>query len=187
MRLKKCNAICALLTAIALIVHVGYNIFAYLTFYYNPALKTATATPFLVCVCAHAVMGMCAVFLQSDGTRLDIYQRQNRRTIIQRVSAAFIFPLLIVHLKTYSLLQGMAEGGTWIPFALVIALQLAFYAVIYAHTVTSVSNAFITLGLLGSRQAKDRLDRLVAVLFGALLLLAAFAVVKGQLAMFLPR
>lgn len=187
MRLKKCNAVCALLTTLALIVHVGYNTFSYLTFYYNPILKTATAIPFILCVCAHAVMGMCVVFLQSDGTRLDVYQRQNRRTVVQRVSAALIFPLLIVHLKTFSLLQEMSEGGKWIPFAIIICLQLAFYGVIYAHTVTSVSNAFITLGLLSSQQTKERLDRIVAIVFGALFLYATYAVVKGQLAMFLPR
>ena len=63
MKLKKLNAVLALLSTIAMIFHIGYNIFAYLTMYYNPTLKLVSAVPFIVITCIHAVLGMCLVFL----------------------------------------------------------------------------------------------------------------------------
>lgn len=186
MALKKVNAALGLLSTLALLVHVGYSTYVYLSFYYNPALKTLTALPFIVCACAHAVCGMCAVFLQGDGTSLDAYARQNRGTVVQRVCAALIFPLLIVHLKTYELLQGYAEQGAWGAFGLLIVLQLVFYAVVFAHTAASFSKALITLGLLASREKQQSLDRAVYAVCAAVFALAAFAVVRGQLVMFLP-
>lgn len=80
-----------------MIVHICYNVFCFLTFYYNPTLQKAVSIPFIVLVCVHAVLGMLTLLLSSDGTRLDGYPKQNLRVILKRVSAALIFPLLIVH------------------------------------------------------------------------------------------
>ena len=63
MKLKETNAVLAILSEFALLIHIGYTVFAYLTFYYNPMLKTITALPFIVLACIHAVCGMCAVFI----------------------------------------------------------------------------------------------------------------------------
>lgn len=184
MWLKKCNAVLALLTILALLVHVGYNVFCYLTLYYNPTLKTLTAAPIVVFVCLHAIAGMCSVFLLGDGTRVAPYQRQNRRTVIQRVSAALIFPLLIVHLNTFGVLQESSKNGAWLKFGLVMLAQVAFYAMVAAHVATSFSRAFITLGLLSSKTAQARIDRIAYVVCACLFLVAAFVVVRGQLGMF---
>ena len=77
MKLKKINAALGLLSIVAMLLHIGYTVFAYLAFYYNPTLKLLMAVPFMVLACLHAVCGMLVVFLQSDGTRLDLYPRQN--------------------------------------------------------------------------------------------------------------
>lgn len=185
MKLKKCNAALGLLTILALFVHIGYSVFAYLTFYYNPTVKTLTAAPVIVFTCLHAITGMCSVFLLGDGTRVDPYQKQNRRTVIQRVSAALIFPLLIVHLNTFNMLKGAAEGGVWIVFGLVLLAQVAFYAVVALHVATSFSRALITLGWLSSKKTQEKIDRVVTVLCACLFLVAALVVIKGQLSMFL--
>ena len=74
MKLKKFNALIALLSSIALLIHIGYSSFAYLTMYYNPDMKNLTATPFIICTMIHAVCGMCIVFLQNDGTDLSVYK-----------------------------------------------------------------------------------------------------------------
>lgn len=185
MSLKKCNAVCALATTLALLVHVGYNAFAYLTLYYNPTLKVLTAFPFLFCACLHAAMGIYAVFFNADGTRMGLYKRQNWHTLVQRIAAFAIAPLLVAHMHTFSLLQGAATGEAWGAFALVLVLQLAFYAAIAVHVALSLSRALITLGLLGSRETQKRLDRLVCVICAAAMLAAAVIVVRGQLAMFL--
>ena len=43
MKLKKINAALGLLSIVALLLHLGYTVFAYITFYYNPTLKLLTA------------------------------------------------------------------------------------------------------------------------------------------------
>lgn len=185
MKLKKINAALSLATALAMLVHIGYTVYAYLAFYYNPGLKLLTAIPFMVLTCLHAVCGMAAVFLQADGTRLDLYPRQNRRTIVQRLSAALIFPLLILHLKTYDLLRASAEGGQWFCFALLLLSQPLFYGTTLAHVAVSLTRAMITLGWLESRERQRAIDRVVYVICAIIFAVAVFAVVKGQLAMFL--
>ena len=186
MRIKKINAVLSLLTVLAIIVHIGYNIFAYLTFYYNPMLKGLTAGPFMLLACLHAILGMMIVFLQADGTRLDLYPKQNRSTVIQRVSAALIFPLMILHTKTFSLLQSCAGSGKWVPFVLLIITQPLFYGTVLTHVAVSVTRALVTLGRIDSREKQKKIDCIVYIFCAVLFALAVFAVIRGQLAMFLP-
>ena len=144
MKLKRLNAALALLSIVAMILHIGYNIFSYLTMYYNPAMKLLTAMPFIVITCIHAVLGMCLVFLLGDGTRLDLYPAQNRQTVIQRISAALIFPLLIIHLKTFEFLKTFSAGNNWAAFVLVILIQILFYGVVISHAAVSFPKALVT-------------------------------------------
>ncbi len=186
MKLKKINAVTALLSTMAMILHIGYNIFSYLTMYYNPAMKSLTAIPFIVLTCIHAVLGMCLVFLLGDGTRLDLYPAQNIRTVIQRISAALIFPLLLIHLRTFDLLKGLSEGKKWAAFALVILVQILFYGVVISHAAVSFPGALVTLGIIDSRE-KLKVSQRIAFLTGLVLMLASvFAVIYGEMKMFLP-
>ena len=187
MKLKKINAVLSILSMLALLVHVGYSSYAYLTFYYNPTLKMLTSLPFIVFVCLHAICGMCVVFLQNDGTRLDVYKKQNKGIIMQRVSAAFIFPLLIVHLKTFELLNNSSADGRWAMFGLVTVVQIAFYALVFTHAATSFSKAFITLGVLTDAKKQKSLDRFAYIFCGAVFLAASISVVRGELMMFIPK
>ncbi len=187
MKLKKLNAAVSLLTVLAMLVHVGYTAFAYLAFFYDPLLKKLTAAPFMILVCAHAVMGMTAVFLQTDGTRADLYPRLNRGTVIQRVTAALIFPMLILHMNTFRILSGAAEAGRTGLFWLVLLVQPLFYAVVLSHAAVSCAKALITLGLLSDRGLQKRIDRAVYIIFAAVFCIAAYAVLRGQLTMFLPQ
>ncbi len=184
MKLKKINAVLSLLTTLTLLIHLGYTIYAYLAFYYNPDLKLLTAMPFMVLACLHAVCGMTAVFLQSDGSSLNLYPKQNLRTVLQRMSAALILPLLILHLNTFHLLQTCAEGGLWVWFYLLILSQPLFYATVLTHTALSLTRALITLGWLGSRDQQRILDRIVYSAFAIIFALAVYAVVKTEIVMF---
>lgn len=185
MKLKKINAVLSLMTILTLLIHVGYTVFAYMTFYYNPGLKLWTSVPFMVCACLHAVCGMAAVFLQADGTSLALYPKQNKGTIIQRMSAALIFPLLILHLNTFNLLASCAGGGRWFFFVLIVLSQPLFYGVVLAHTAVSFSRALITLGWLSSTEKKKITDWIVYAVCIICFVLSAFFIIKGQLAMFL--
>ena len=185
MKLKKINAALGLLSIAAMLVHVGYTVVAYLTFYYNESLKYLTAIPFMVLVCLHAVCGMLTIFLQTDGTRLDLYPKQNLRTILQRISAALILPLLILHINTFGLLQSTAQAGQWFWFALLMISQPMFYGVALTHVAVSVTRGLITLGLLGSREKQKRIDRVIYILCAAAFAVSAYVVLKTELAMFL--
>ena len=186
MKLKKTNAALGLLSIAAMLIHIGYTVFAYLTFYYNPLLKQLTAIPFMALTCLHAICGMTAVFLQSDGTRLDLYPKQNLRTILQRVSAAVLLPLLILHINTFGLLQSSAGAGRWLWFALLLISQPLFYGTALTHIAVSVTRALITLGWLTSRDRQKTIDRIVYILCTAAFAIATFVVLGTELAMFLP-
>ncbi len=185
MKLKKINAALGLLSIVAMLLHIGYTVFAYLAFYYNPALKLLTAVPFMVVACLHAVCGMLAVFIQADGTRLDLYPKQNLRTILQRASAALILPLLILHINTFNLLQSSAQAGQWLWFGLLMLSQPLFYATVLTHIATSVTRAFITLGWLASTEKRKGIDRVVYILCALAFAVSTFVVLRTELAMFL--
>ncbi len=185
MKLKKINAVISLLTILFILVHIGYNTYCYLTFYYNATLKIVTSIPVMISVCLHGILGMLAVFLMGDGTKLTTYPKQNIRTVIQRVSSALIFPLLILHLNTFNILKTSSENGSWSKFILVIICQIIFYGIIILHTAVSATKALITLGWLSSPEKQKKLDRIIYIIAGLVFALAAFSIVKGQLSMFL--
>ncbi|MCR4600553.1 MAG: hypothetical protein K5767_02280 [Clostridia bacterium] len=185
MKLKKLNAALGLLSIAAMLLHIGYTVFAYLTFYYDPMLTILTAVPFMVLVCMHAICGMLSVFLQADGTRLDMYPKQNMRTILQRVSAALIFPMLILHINTFGLLKSTVESGQWAAFFLLMISQPLFYGVVLTHVAVSASRGFITLGWLTSPKVQKNIDRVVFIICGAAFIIATFVVLRTEVAMFL--
>lgn len=187
MVLKKLNAILGLLSAVAVLFHMGYNSFAYLAFYYNPVLKQWASIPLMVLVCAHAVLGMCSVFLLGDGTSLSTYPAKNRKTLIQRISAALIFPLLILHINTFELLKNSSSERNWALFVLLLIVQIIFYAVITVHTSISISKAFISLGMIENEKNLKLLDRIAWCIFGLAFIITSIAVTKGELLMFIPQ
>ena len=174
----------SLLSILALLVHLGYSVYEYLTMYYNPFLTKLFSTVLMVAVCLHAVLGMSAVFLMGDGTRLSLYPRQNRLTVVQRLSAALFFPLLFLHTKTFQLLKTSAENRTWFVFALLIIAELFFFADVIIHMAVSLSRALITLGWLSSRETQNKLDRTLMIVGIILFLVTAVSVIRTQLIMF---
>ena len=185
MKLKKLNAVLGLLSILSLLVHVGYTIYTYIAFYYNPVISRATQLPLVLLVLTHAVCGMLILFLYNDGSQPTLYPKQNRRTIIQRVSAALILPVLFVHFDTFKTMQSSAEAGNTTPVYLLMVIETLFFAIVIAHVSTSLTNAFITLGILSSRETQKKINRAVYVIGAAVFLFAVFAVVRTQAAMFL--
>ena len=106
-------------------------------------------------------------------------------TILQRLSAALIFPLLILHINTFSMMKGAAEKGQ-VPFILIFILaELLFFAVVVTHVAVSFTKGLVTLGLLSARETQKKLDKIVYVLGAVFYVIAVFAVVKVQIAMFI--
>ena len=187
MKLKKLSAILGLLSMVTLLVHIGYTAYSYLMFFYNPGLKLLTSIPFMILTCLHAICGMAIVFLQSDGTRLDLYPKQNIRTILQRITAALIFPMLILHINSFDLLRSSATNERWLSFSLLMLTQPLFYGVVLTHIAVSLTRAMITLGWISSREKQRAIDRIVLIAGAVIFLIASFAVLRGLLSMFLPK
>lgn len=185
MKMKKMNAALGLLSILFMLLHIGYTVYAYLTFYYNPFLKMVFSVPFIAAVCLHAVLGMITVFTQADGTRMDLYAEQNRRTVLQRVSAALIFPLLILHINTFSLMKSCAEKGQVVFILFLMVAELLFFAVVITHVSVSLTRGFVTLGLLTSRKTQTTLDRIIYVIGAVVYIVSVYAVLKVQIVMFL--
>lgn len=186
MFLKKLNAALGELSILFMLVHIGYSVYAYLTAYYNPLLKNLTAIPFMVLVCLHAICGMLTLFLQRDGGRPDLYPKQNLGTILQRVSAVLILPLLILHINTYTLMKGAAEEGQIVWVVLLMLGEILFFGCVISHVALSLTKGLVTLGILSSEKTKRTLDLILYVLCAVIFVISCVAVLKGQIGMFFP-
>ena len=185
MKLKKVNAALSLLTIVGMLIHVIYNVYAYMTFYYNPVLKQLTAYPFLICVCLHAVLGIFIVATRGDGTGIRYYPGQNISTIIQRVSAVLMLLLLIVHIRMFNLMEYAAGQGKWWLWWLLVFGEVLFFAAVIAHISVSFSKALITMGWLDSMEIKKRTDRMAYILGAIIFVVTLYAVIKGQIGIFM--
>lgn len=156
MTLKKANAAFGLLTILFLLVHAGYQMFAFVAFMYNPVVTRVLGWACAGAVMVHAVLGMCIMMFAHDGSALRQYPRQNRRTILQRATAIGILVLLPLHIEAYGILTSGTPG-------LIAAeiIQLLFFSCVFFHVATSFSNAFVTLGWLEDMDRKKKIDRAV--------------------------
>ena len=184
MKLKKLNVALALLSTLCLLAHLGYSAFTYATMYYNPLLTKVFSIPCMVLICMHAVLAMCIVSLQGDGTR-DLYPALNRQTVLQRVTAALMFPLLIMHMNTFDLMSKSAQAGRTGVVLLLLAASLIFYGTVLTHIAVSFSKALITLGWLSSGKARKRVDTVAYILCAVLFIAVLLTVSMGQIHMFL--
>ena len=62
--------------------------------------------------------GKCHADARVIAAGLGLYPKLNMRTVLQRISAALIFPLLIVHLKTFDLLKSASKVASGFSVAL---------------------------------------------------------------------
>ena len=184
MLLKKTNAVLSLITILLLFIHTGYTAYCYLTFYYNPVLKIVFSLPLIVCTCLHAVLGMSAVFMNIEGTSGNFYPQFNRETLVQRISAALILPLLILHIKTFGFLSAAAEGSHTVLMFLIFVSEALFYFIVFTHIAVSTSRALITMGWLSSAETKKRIYKTMYIICTLFWIFASAAVIHGQIAMF---
>lgn len=182
MRAKKANAVVALLMIAALLVHVVYEVWAYLTFYYNPLVTKLIAYSFVALVVVHILLSVSIVFGQHDGKDLRSYPKKNLRTVIQRVSAVMILLLLPWHIKTGDWIVTHTGGAAL--FHILLILQVLFWVMVFLHIATSFSRALVTLGWLESRKTQRAIDGVVGVICLAGLGFAAVVVIQTQFILF---
>ena len=181
---KKVNAVLGLAITAALLIHIIYEIYAYLTFYYNPVLTKILAFTTLGLGALHILLSAFIVFISHDKGKGIRYPALNIRTLLQRISAVAIAVMLILHMNTFVALSATA-GTSRALFVTVLIVQVLFYLTVFVHIAVSASNAFITLGIISSGKARKTLDIIIWILCVILFAAASFVVVKTQVAMFL--
>ena len=118
-------------------------------------------------------------------TNSELYPKKNLTTVVQRAAAAFIFPLLLIHINTFNWLRLCADSGRFALCVILLIAEVLFFGTVIAHTAVSFSRALITLGVLSSPKALRITDR-TAYISGAVLFAASSAsVLYGQIKMFL--
>lgn len=180
---KKLNAVLGLGIIASVLTHVVYEIFAYLTFYYNPVLTKIIAYTTIGLAGLHALCSTGLLLFAHDRGNGMRYPKLNSRTLIQRVSAAAMVLMILPHINNYKILSSLA-GSNRELFYVVLFSQLLFYAAVLIHVAVSVSNAFITLGLVSSQKAVKAIDITVRILCTVLFAAASVAVLRTQISMF---
>ena len=99
MKLKKANAIFGLLTIAMLLIHGGYEVYAYINLLYNPGVTKLLGLLILGALIIHMALGMGIMMFANDGSELRKYPKLNRGTIIQRASAIGILVFLFCQRK----------------------------------------------------------------------------------------
>ena len=181
-RLKKINALLSLAALLFLLIHIGYELFSYITFFYNPVVTNIIAYAFMGCAALHGVLAVFILVQRHDGSTLGTYPAANLRTILQRASAALIVVLLPIHVKTGDWIANHA-GGEWLLWLLVI-LQLFFWAAALTHIGTSLTRALISLGWLQNRKTQKVLDVIVWILCACAFAASCVVIIKTQFFLF---
>ncbi len=180
MNFKKTNAVLGLITIFLMTAHAVYQMFAYITFYYNPLVSKLTGFVLLGVVVLHVILSMLIVFTKTDSVTVT-YKRRNIRTVIQRVSAMMMVILLPVHVFEFELLK--RNAGSAVKYLIELTLIL-FYAALMLHISMSFSNALITLGLLEDMKKKKIIDTVVLIISIAIFTAASVITLSVQLKMF---
>ena len=96
-----------------------------------------------------------------------------------------IFPLLIVHINNFSIMQQSAQAGNVALVVLLIVAEVLFFAVVITHIATSLTAGFITLGFPESREVQVRMDRAIYVVGAIVFAVSSYSIVSGHVVMFL--
>lgn len=90
MNIKRINAAAGLILVLLLLVHVIYEVWSYVTFYYNPLVTKAIGWSFAAVTALHILLSVTSLYAKHDGSTLRMYPRANIGTIMQRGSAEIL-------------------------------------------------------------------------------------------------
>lgn len=184
MRLKKANAYVALVTTVLAFIHIGHQLYSYVAFDHNDFLTKLTGFLFGSFVCVHAVLGMMAVFKAKDKTRLDMYPKQNAGTVVQRMTAFLMLPLLIFHVNTFAMVTKCAAQGLFGLFIVVVTVQILFFADVFAHIAVSLPRALITVGAVTSVNSLKCTRIASAVICTLFFIASAVIITRGDIGLY---
>ena len=172
MNIKKWNARLSLFTMALLLIHELYQLYAYISFYYNPVLSKAFGYAVASGFVLHGILSAICIFALHDAKTV-AYKKLNFKTVLQRVSAVIILLLLPLHILSFSLLQ--SSVGSFV-YVIVESAQVVFYAALSCHVGLSFSNALVTLGRLEDKGKKRAIDRIVLIFWVMLALMMSIVI-----------
>lgn len=170
---KKINAMLALFSIAALIIHAGYQTVSYAILYYNPVVSKVLGYIIVIPVVCHIFLSVISVLFLHD-SRTIAYWRFNLAIIIQRICAVLLLCLFPVHIQSFELLQAHPDGPV---FALIKVAEILFYAVLFTHISVSFSRALVALGIMKNIENKKRLDHIVWIVCAVLFIVVNWFVV----------
>lgn len=180
MTMKKWNARLSLLTMLLLLIHETYQLYAYMTMYYNPVLSKVTGYALVAALALHAILSIVIVFVMHDSKKI-AYKKLNLKTLLQRISGGMIIVLLPIHIFSFGLLKSSAGG---FGYVLTEIAQILFYGATLCHFSISFSNALITLGWLSDMKKKRVIDIIVTIICVLLFLVASVIITMTHSMMF---
>ena len=171
--IKKINAMLALFSIAALIIHAGYQTVSYAILYYNPVVSKVLGYIIMIPFVCHIFLSVISILFLHDSKTI-AYWRFNLAIIVQRICAVLIMCLFPVHRHIFELLQAHPDGSV---FVLIKAAEVLFYVVLFTHISVSFSRALVTLGILKNIDSKKRLDRIVWIVCAVLFIVINWFVV----------
>ncbi len=178
--IKRVNAYFSLASLALIAVHVIYEIFAYITMYYNPVLSALVSYIPATIIVTHAIISIICVIFLNDSIKI-LYKSMNRETVLQRVSAFLMVILLPVHIVSYNLLESSAGSAGYIVTEIA---QVIFYMSLYTHIAVSVSKAFVTLGFLDDDRRRKRIDVFAMIICGIMFFITTVIILTSHGKMF---
>lgn len=178
-KLKKVNASMAFLVLLSLCGHAGTMCVSLWTGWYHFIIAKTCAYITVISLAFHVLISLIIFFFIHDGANLK-YKKDNKSTLLQRISALAMIVLLHVHMNAYS---HMATGevlttGKTLFFCL---SELLFFAAVMTHVAVSFSKGLITLGIVSSAETIHKIDKAAYIICG----LAMLATSGGMLSFFI--
>ena len=179
MKLKKINAAFGLFSMAFVLFHVFYMIITLSMFDFGRVVSITISYITLSVLMVHVVIALIIVLFKHEGSSLSSYPKENRRVILQRLTAVLMLALIFVHINTFHIFE--ADFDAVAAIVLNIIIKVSFFACVFNHIATSFSSALITLGLLESLEKKKIIDRTVYIIFGILFVVSLFAVLRAEI------
>lgn len=182
MGLKKANANLTLFLVTVLIVHVFYEVWAFLNMYHNAAISGAFGGMVLLAALIHGGISFKMVFRDHDSHGKVEYGRLNARTVVQRATATGMGIFLPLHCVTMMLIMNK-KGGVPVLILLLVS-EVLFWLFVAVHVTLSFSNALITLGVLADMKKRKKVDITAGIICALTTALSSYVIIMTQLALF---
>lgn len=174
MRLKKTNAVIALITTVLFLVHSLYQTISYAVSYVNIPLKASLGGILALFFIAHVIISLIIIFGKNDTVKIT-YRDLNKSTLFQRDFGIFAAVLFIPHVAT-AMHIGDVAGTAW--YYVFQVIQVAFFGALFIHISCSFVKAFITLGILQDIKKEKMISNAAALISAILWMIMSIVVVS---------